>query len=130
MIILVVEDNPDHAVLLRLDIGKHPSIEKLFHVPDGESGIDYLENQNNYSDTEKFVRPDLIILDSRLPRMDGKDFLEKVKATEKFQEIPVVILTTSNSERDKELFLSMGALDYKVKPMKYEEFDALVQDLT
>ena len=98
--ILLVEDDPAHANLVITGMDRHRIANRIIHVSDGEKALDYLYRREEYEDEEKSPRPNLILLDLRLPKIDGLEVLAEIKKSETLSSIPVVILTTSNAERD------------------------------
>jgi two-component system, response regulator len=92
--ILLVEDNAAHAALIRRILAAHHAHIRLHHVADGEAALDYLFRHGAYTDPATSPRPRVILLDLRLPRMDGLEVLRAIKTSAAVQDIPVVILTT------------------------------------
>jgi CheY-like chemotaxis protein len=129
LIILLVEDNPDHAELVKRSLGNHRVANKIIHVQDGQIALDYLFRRNAYADSRTSPRPHLILLDLRLPRVDGLDVLTQIKKSVELQKIPVVVLTTSEAERDVARAYAHSANSYLVKPVGFDEFNQLMQDL-
>jgi len=119
-VILLVEDNEDHAMLVTLafeDLGmKH----ELHWVKDGEEAMDYLYHKGGFSNPKDSPRPDLILLDLRLPLMDGHEVLKAIKESCDLRAIPVVILTSSQNNGDIMRAYSNYANSYLVKPMSSE----------
>jgi CheY-like chemotaxis protein len=127
--ILLVEDNADHAELVRRNLEESQVANHLTHVEDGEAALDYLFGRGQYADTSRFPRPSLVLLDLRLPRVDGLEVLRLVKSDPKLHAIPVVILTTSDAERDVALAYQYHANSYLTKPVDFEQFASLLKDL-
>lgn len=98
--ILLVEDNEDHAELVRRSFQSHQVANNIHHVADGEVALDYLLRRGAYRDPKTSPKPDVILLDLRLPKMDGLEVLTEIKKTEELLKIPVVILTSSHEEQD------------------------------
>ena len=123
--ILLVEDNPDHAELVSRGLAEvHPSAS-VIHLKDGECALDFIAN---YPDAKR-VEPDFILLDLRLPKVDGIEVLKRFKSSEHMRNIPVIILTTSNAEQDIENAYNHFANSYLVKPADFSEFLGLLKDL-
>jgi CheY-like chemotaxis protein len=129
LIILLVEDNPAHAELVRRNLQGHPLLNKIFHVANGELALDYLFRRGAYLDPAQSPRPHLILLDLRLPRIDGLEVLKEIKTTAELKKTPVVILTTSAAEQDVIKAYEQYANSYLVKPVSYEKFTQLMNDL-
>ncbi|GAB4427381.1 MAG: response regulator [Anaerolineae bacterium] len=122
-IILLVEDNPDHAELVRRSFQNHELANQIYHVADGEAALDYLLQQN-------FPRPHLILLDLRLPKIDGLEVLREIKTNEELRRIPVVILTTSKAQGDLAGAYNNHVNSYLVKPVSFDKFTRLMDDLS
>jgi CheY-like chemotaxis protein len=114
--ILLVEDNPDHAELLRRDLEKFPLPSHVHHVEDGEAAVDYVFGRNHFSDRAKFPLPDVILLDLRLPRLGGMEVLQLVKNHPPSGHVPVIVLTTSDAERDVAAAIAGRADKFLTKP--------------
>jgi len=121
--ILLVEDDPDHAELVRRGLEEYGSHLRLTHVADGEAALEYLKDRTPRSTPG---RPHLILLDLRLPRMDGLEVLREIKATPDLADIPCVVLTTSRAEGDMVKAYRLHANSYLVKPGDYERFVELI----
>jgi len=129
LIILLVEDNPDHTELIVRSFQDHRVINQIYCVADGEAALDYLFRRGEYADAEKSPRPHVILLDLRLPRIDGLEVLKEIKADEELRRIPVVILTTSEAERDVVMAYNNHANSYLVKPVDFGKFAQLMDDM-
>src|SRR5512139_2816639 len=100
LVILLIEDNVAHAELVSRSLGDHRVANRVSHVSDGEAALDYLFRRGRYADPSLSPRPHVILLDLRLPKVDGLEVLRQVKTSPELSRIPVVILTTSAAERD------------------------------
>jgi CheY-like chemotaxis protein len=127
--ILLVEDNADHAELVRRSLTDHCIANRIRHLSDGQAALEYLFRKGEFADPATCPRPHLILLDLRLPRIDGLDVLKSIKADEDLRKIPVVILTSSESEQDIARSYSNYANSYLVKPVGYDAFNKLLKDL-
>lgn len=127
VIILLVEDDPAHAEIVQRNLEHARVANQIFHVEDGQAVLDYLYRQGVYADAERSPAPDLILLDLRLPRIDGLEVLRRIKGDEQLKKTPVVILTTSEAEMDMVSAYSNGAGSYLVKPINFEKFSALME---
>lgn len=128
-IILLIEDNPDHAELIRRGLRDHDARAKLTHLADGEEGLDYLLRRGGYRKPESSPRPTLILLDLRLPKVDGLEVLERIKQHDEIKRIPVVILTTSEDDDDLGRAYDLHANSYLVKPVDFGAFGKLLEEL-
>ena len=127
--VLLVEDNLDHAELVRRSFEDHRVANSFHHVADGEAAMDYLLGRGDYADAADDHRPHLILLDLRLPKMDGLEVLSEIRNNEKLQALLVVILTTSTAERDVAAAYKHHANSYLVKPVDFDKFTQLMEDL-
>lgn len=124
--ILLIEDDLAHAEITRRNLEEFsPHIRDLVHVADGQAALDYLSP----SDSEPLTMPSLILLDLRLPRVDGLEVLRQVKLDTRLKTIPVVVLTTSKTDSDVRGAYERGANGYLVKPIEYGEYLALTRAL-
>ena len=128
-IILLVEDDEAHAILISRIIEKTGVANKIYRVGDGEEALDYIFHRGNYAAKESSPRPDLVLLDLRLPKLDGHEVLIAIKQSEKLNSIPVVVLTTSENESDVLKAYRNHANSYLVKPMGFGEFSELIREL-
>src|SRR5262245_41708623 len=120
--ILLVEDDLAHAEITRRNLAEFSeSIRELVHVMDGQAAIDYLDGAG----AERL--PEIVLLDLRLPRVDGLEVLSHIKASDALRHIPVVVLTTSSANADVRDAYQRGASGYLVKPVEYEKFVALTR---
>ncbi len=127
--ILLVEDNLAHAEMTMRGLENNRIANVINHVVDGEQALDYLFHRNEFTDTEKFPIPSLILLDLRLPKIDGLEVLEEVKKSQELMNIPVVVLTTSAADIDVVRAYKYHANSYLVKPIDFTNFTKLMDDL-
>lgn len=127
--ILHIEDNPDHAALVTRCLRDHKVANKLRLVQDGEAALDYMLRRGPYSDPKTSPRPDLVLLDLRLPKVDGLEVLRTVKTTDTLLDIPVVILTSSEGEQDLTRAYEFHANSYLVKPVDFDKFTKMMDEL-
>jgi len=126
IVILLVEDDPAHAEIVRRNFEDCRLANRLMHVTDGQAALDYLRHQNGFSDPATAPRPGIILLDLRLPKVDGMEVLQSIKSDPKFSSIPVVILTTSKAELDMVKAYALHANSYLVKPVDFTKFTELM----
>lgn len=127
IVILLVEDEEAHAEIVRRNFESCRMANQLIHVSDGQSALDYLYRRNGFSQPEKSPRPGIILLDLRLPKVDGLEVLKTIKADPNLSAIPVVILTTSKAEADMVKAYDHHANSYLVKPVDFAQFQALME---
>ncbi len=127
--ILLVEDDSDHAELIIRGLQANRVANQITHVSDGEAALDYLFQRGEYADAAKNPRPHLILLDLRLPKIDGLEVLKEVKEDNELRSIPVVVLTTSKADADLEKASEYHVNSYLVKPVDFEEFRRMMGDI-
>ena len=127
--ILVVEDNVDDVVLIRRTLARSAVPNPRHFVKTGEAAISYLKGVGPYSDRKKFPLPDLVLLDLRLPVMDGFEVLQWIRANPDFRDLRVVVLTTSEEMRDVSKAYRLGANSFLVKPLEFENIRAFFRTI-
>jgi CheY-like chemotaxis protein len=127
LVILLVEDDLADQKLIKLSLRNEKIANALYSVQSGEEGMDFLYRRGKYSDGTP--QPDLILLDLNMPGMGGKEFLRRIKEDEKLKQIPVVILTTSEAEKDIIDSYKLQAGGYVHKPVTLEEFKEAMKKL-
>jgi CheY-like chemotaxis protein len=126
--ILLVEDNPKDLELTLLALGKSNLANEVITVRDGKEALDYLFREGQYA-SRTAGNPAVILLDLKLPKVDGIQVLERVKSSSALQSVPVVILTTSREETDLARSYKLGVNAYVVKPVAFKDFIEAIQDL-
>jgi CheY-like chemotaxis protein len=126
---MLVEDNVDHAELVIRTLEEHRISNRVRHFLDGQSALDYLFQRGEFANRTDNSRPHVILLDLRLPRVDGIDVLKTIKEDDNLKTIPVVVLTTSEAEKDVAKAYYNHANSYLVKPVGFDEFKRLMDDL-
>lgn len=129
VLVMLVEDNADHAELVIRTLEDHHIANRIKHFSDGQFALDYLFRRDEYANPQDSPRPHLILLDLRLPRIDGMEVLRQIKEVDELRNIPVIILTTSEAEKDVSLAYHNNVNSYLVKPVGFEEFSKLMNDL-
>lgn len=129
LLILLVEDNLDHAELVVRSFRDHRVANVIRHVTDGEMALDYLFRRGPFTDAVNTPRPDLILLDLRMPKIDGFEVLQQVKSSSDLHRLPVVVMTTSDAETDIAKAYDCHANSYVVKPLDFSQFTRLIQEL-
>lgn len=127
--ILLVEDNPTDAELCIRSLKKSNLANNLFWVKDGAEALDFLFANGAYSGRNVTMSPKVILLDLRLPKVDGMEVLRRVKADERTKAIPVVVLTSSKEDRDIAESYNLGVNSFISKPVGFEEFSRTVKEL-
>jgi CheY-like chemotaxis protein len=129
ILVMLVEDNVDHAELVIRTLEEHRIVNQVRHFLDGQSALDYLFRRGEFAGQKNTPLPHVILLDLRLPRVDGIDVLKAIKEDDELKIIPVVVLTTSEAEKDVTRAYYNHANSYLVKPVGFEEFKRLMDDL-
>ncbi len=127
--ILLVEDNPTDVEIIKeaFSVGKVKN--NLYCVRDGQEALDFMYHENEFSDASKAPRPDLILLDLNMPRVNGIEVLEKIKKDKELLKIPVIILTSSDRDRDVCESYNLGANSFITKPVEFPRFIEVVTSI-
>ena len=120
--ILLVEDNPDDVELTRLVFDEAKIANRLVVMGDGAEALDYLFARGRYSDRDPNDLPSIVLLDLNLPKVDGREVLQAIRAHEPTRTLPVVVLTTSTEPFDVEASYALGVNSYIQKPVDFEQF--------
>ena len=127
--ILLAEDDAAHAEIVRRKLKDFPVANRFFLAKDGQEALDFLFRQGGWADPETSPRPDLILLDVRLPKVDGLGVLRRIKNDVNLKRIPTVMITTSDENSDIEAAYVQGAGSYLMKPMNFGKFDKMMDAL-
>ncbi len=127
--ILVVEDDPNDAELVARVLRKNHLADKLLLLKDGAEAMDFLFAQGAYARRAGAGNPRVILLDLKLPKINGIEVLQRLKSSSRTRRIPVVILTSSREERDLDEAYNLGANSYVTKHIHFEEFARIVAEL-
>lgn len=127
--ILLVEDNAAHAELVKRTLAEHRIANNVIHVLDGEAALNYLFKREQFANDVTVKRPHLVLLDLRLPKINGLQVLKEIKSNETLKRLPVVILTSSNAEEDMARAYNFHANSYLVKPVDFQKFTQMLNSL-
>lgn len=127
--ILIVEDNPHDAELAIRTLRKQNLANKLIHLTDGAEALDFLFAKGQYAGRNVEIKPKVIFLDLKMPKVNGLQVLEKIKMDERTRFIPVVIVTSSAEDPDVARAYELGANSYIVKPVAFENFAKIISEL-
>ena len=128
-IILLVEDNPDDEALALRALKSSNIANEVVVARDGVEALDYLFGNGAYADRDTRVMPQVVLLDLKLPKVDGLDVLRRLRADERTKPLPVVVLTSSDEERDIIDSYGLGANSYIRKPVDFAQFNEAVRQL-
>jgi two-component system response regulator len=127
--IILVEDNPDDAALTIRALKKQNLANRLVHLKDGAAALDFMFATGEYTGRNTQNIPKVILLDLKMPKINGIQVLEKLKSNPLTKMIPVVILTSSAEDPDIKQCYALGANSYIVKPVEFEDFTKKVSEL-
>jgi CheY-like chemotaxis protein len=128
-VILLVEDDPDDQALTQRAFRASTIRNTVRIVNDGEEALDYLYRRGGFTDPSSSPRPDLILLDLNMPKLDGRAVLARIKDDPLLRRIPTVILTTSSRQEDVARSYDLGVNSYLMKPVRMETFVKTIRDL-
>ena len=128
-VILLVEDNPDDELLTLRALRKNKVTGEVVVARDGVEALDYLFGEGSFAGRDTTVMPQLILLDLKLPRIDGLEVLRRLRSDERTRLLPVVILTSSREQQDMLDGYGLGANSYVRKPVNFEQFVRAVEQL-
>jgi CheY-like chemotaxis protein len=128
--ILLVEDNPMDVELI-IDAFKEARLTNKIRVAkNGKEALEFLFGEGKYTDRNQYPLPDIVLLDLKMPGIDGHEVLRRIKVAEKLKRLPVIILTSSNDEGDRVISYDSGANSYLVKPVSFDDFLKVVKQVS
>ena len=127
--ILIAEDNPNDAMLTIRSLKQHNLANRLVHVSDGQAAIDYLFANGAYSERDPLDLPKVVLLDLKLPKLNGLEVLSLIRGDPRTKFLPVVILTSSQEEGGLIESYKLGANSYIVKPVDFENFSKAIYEV-
>ncbi len=125
--VLSVDDRIDDSMLLKLACGSAQVSFGFQSVQSGESAIAYLEGAHGFADRERFPAPDLVLLDLKMPGRSGFEVLEWIRRQTHLRDLPVIVLSSSDQQEDRARARQLGANDYWVKPVNYDQLQNLMR---
>lgn len=129
IVFLMADDDPDDRMLTKEAMSESRVLNDLRFVEDGEELMEYLNRQGKYSNPDESPRPSVILLDLNMPKKDGREALKEIKADPNLRRIPIVIMTTSQSEEDILRSYDLGASSYITKPVTFDGLIDLMKAL-
>lgn len=127
--VLLVEDNPSDAELTLRALRKRNLANKLFHAKDGAEALEFIFAQGPFVHRRVENGPKVVLLDLKLPKVDGLEVLRRIKSDERTRKIPVVVMTSSREDQDLATCYESGVNGYVVKPVEFEDFSRAVSEL-
>ena len=127
--IILVEDNPSDADLIKRALNKNNVANKILHLKDGQEVLQYLFGEGQWKGRTTANTPKVILLDLKMPKVSGIDVLKRIKSNQETMGIPVVVLTSSKEDPDIKECYKLGVNSYVVKPVGFEEFSTTVAQL-
>lgn len=127
--VLLVEDNPRDAELTLRALHKRNLANRIVHVKDGQEALDWLLGTGSYAGRDANVRPKVVLLDLKLPKVDGIEVLRTIRGSGLTRLLPVVVITSSREEQDVIETYKLGVNSYVVKPVEFDNFSAAVAEL-
>ena len=127
--IILIEDNPHDAELTIRSLKRNKIANEIHVIPNGAEALDFFFATGKYEGRDMKITPKLVILDLKLPKVDGIEILRRVKSDERTKIIPIVVLTSSKEENDVVESYKLGANSYIVKPVDFQKFAESIRDL-
>lgn len=127
--ILLIEDNPNDVELTLLAFKEHHLANHIYTVRDGAEALDYIFGTGRYAERDVLNKPKVILLDLKLPKVDGLEVLQRLKSDPRTHTIPVVVLTSSREDPDIRRSYELGANSYIVKPVDFVQFSEAVREM-
>lgn len=128
--IVLVEDSFDDAELTKRSLKNSNFVNEVIWLKDGEQAINYLQGKGEYEQRDTAIKPRLILLDLKLPKLSGLEVLERIKKDENLQKIPVVVMTSSKENKDLDRCYELGANSYVVKPINFSNFMEVTKEIS
>jgi two-component system response regulator len=127
--IVLVEDNPHDAEMTIRALTKNKVMNKIVHLEDGAEALDFIYGTGKYTGRNTAIKPKVILLDVKMPKVNGIEVLRKIKSDDRTKTIPVVMLTSSKEDPDVRTCYELGANSYIVKPVDFENFTKSIAEL-
>ena len=127
--ILLIEDNPHDAEITIRSLKKNKLLNNIIHIDNGEEALDFLMARGIYAGRDTNIKPKVVLLDLKMPKVDGLEVLVEIKKQADLKDIPIVILTSSKEHPDVQKCYELGVNSYIVKPVEFESFSTVIADL-
>jgi CheY-like chemotaxis protein len=129
-VILLAEDRPDDVILIQRALVKARVYNPVLVVHDGEEALDYLHGRGKFADRQRYPFPNLMLLDLKMPKLDGFHVLEAIRANRDFRSVRVIVLTSSQEIKDVNHAYELGASSFLVKPLEFDNYEGLMRTLS
>lgn len=129
ILLMLIEDDEGHRLLIRESLRAGGIINDIIEMRDGQEAVDYLFRRGAYENPARSPRPGLILLDIKMPKLDGYAVLERVKSDPVLRSVPILMLTSTDDQNEVNRCYTLGANGYVVKPIQYERFQERVKSL-
>jgi len=126
--IISVEDDPGHSILIEKNLKKSEIVEGVIHFNNGEDALNFLLRKEGHKHREKNIQY-VLLLDIRMPKIDGLEVLRQIKQDEELKKLPVIMLTTTDDQKEIELCYKLGCNNYITKPVDYDKFSEILKNL-
>jgi CheY-like chemotaxis protein len=127
--VLLVEDNASDAEMTILALTKHNLANKLVHLKNGAAALDFIFGEGEFAERQLVNKPKLILLDLKMPKINGIEVLQRIRADERTRSIPVVVLTSSKEDPDIKKCYELGVNSYVVKPVEFDRFQKAIAEV-
>jgi CheY-like chemotaxis protein len=129
-VILLADDRPDDVILIQRALVKAKVYNPVFVVHDGEEALDYLAGKGKFADRQRYPFPNLMLLDLKMPRTDGFEVLQAIRANREFRSLRIIVLTSSQEIKDVNRAYELGASSFLVKPLEFDNYEGLMRTLS
>lgn len=127
--VVLVEDNAEDAELAKIALEESNVVNNIIHLKDGAEALDYIFHKGTYASKPVDSKPKIILLDLKMPKVNGLEVLRKIKSDEETKKIPVIVFTSSDEDPDVKECYNLGVNSYIVKPMDFEQFKKAVNSI-
>lgn len=127
--ILLIEDNPNDALLATMALEESHVVNHIIHLKDGAEALDFIFHEGQYANAPVDNNPKVILLDLKMPKVNGLEVLKRVKSDSRTKDIPVVVFTSSDEDPDVKECYRLGVNSYVVKPLDFEQFKQVINNI-
>ena len=127
--VLLAEDNPDEAQLSMMALAENSLIGNVVHLKDGAQVLDYLFKEGSFANKPSSYCTQIILLDLKMPKVNGHDVLRRIKSDDKMKKIPVIVFTSSSEDVDVQECYKLGVNSYVVKPLQFDQYQKAINEI-